>query len=97
MWLKQNINMVSAPCTPCNIRVTCSQTAILYFEKKCLLKNAPYEIGSPAAVLQNGFKKHCKRAVKWVAAAVPNFGCLNAVMGSGLPAIKSALAATQKR
>ena len=56
----------------------------------------PYEIGSAAAALQNGFKKRCKRAAKWVTAAVPNFGCLNAVMGSGLPAIKSALAATRK-
>ena len=29
-----------------------------------------------SVVLQNGFKKRCKRAAKWVAAAVPNFGCL---------------------
>ena len=44
----------------------------------------PYEIGSAAAALQNGFKKRCKRATKWVTAALPNFGYLNAVTGSGL-------------
>ena len=57
----------------------------------------PYEIGSAAAALQNGFKKRCKRAAKLLAAAVPNFGCLNAVTGSRLPAMKSALAVARKR
>ena len=50
-----------------------------------------------SGALQNGFKKRCNGAAKWVAAALPNFGCLNAVTGSRLPAIKSALAAARKR
>lgn len=35
----------------------------------------PYEMGSAVAALQNSFKKHYKTAVKWLAAAVANFGC----------------------
>ena len=35
----------------------------------------PYEMSSTAPALQNGFKKHYKRAVKVLAATVANFGC----------------------
>ena len=35
----------------------------------------PYEMCSAVAALQNSFKKRCKIAVKWLAAAVANFSC----------------------
>ena len=34
------------------------------------LQPFPYEMGSAVAALQNSFKKRCKIAVKWLAAAV---------------------------
>ena len=36
---------------------------------------SPYVTSSAAAALQNDFKKHYKRAVEGLAAAVANFGC----------------------
>ena len=46
-------------------------------------------------MLQNDFKKRYKTAVKGLAAAVENFGCLAAVE-SPLTAINSAVTAVQK-
>lgn len=51
--------------------------SFLSFLPNCqrFLLAGPYETSSAAAALQNDFKKHYKRAVKGLAAAVANFGC----------------------
>ena len=45
-------------------------------ESACINEVSPYKTSSAAAAFQNGFKKSYKWAVKGLAAAVANFGCL---------------------
>ena len=60
--------------------LTFTLVTVLNIYKARLLQicDIPYETSraSVAAALQNGFKKRYKRAVKGLAAAVANFGCV---------------------